>query len=60
MRLQKPTCHIEEGGFYVILFYSVFFGPNPQHIEVPRPGVESELQLPAYTTATAMPDPSRT
>ena len=27
-------------------------------MEVPRLGVESELQLPAYTTATAMPDPS--
>ena len=26
---------------------------------VPRLGVESELHLPAYTTATAMPDPSR-
>ena len=26
------------------------------HIEVPEPGVESELQLPAYTTAKAMPD----
>ena len=25
-------------------------------MEVPRPGVESELQLPAYTTATAMPE----
>ena len=25
-------------------------------MEVPRPGVESELQPPAYTTATAMPD----
>ena len=29
------------------------------HMEVPRLGVESELQLPAYPTATAMPDPSR-
>ena len=28
-------------------------------MEVPRLGVESELQLPAYTTATATPDPSR-
>ena len=28
-------------------------------MEVPRLGVESELQLPVYTTATAMPDPSR-
>ncbi len=28
-----------------------------QHIEVPRLGVELELQLPAYTTATVMRDP---
>uniref|UniRef100_A0A8D1M8R1 Cystathionine beta-synthase n=1 Tax=Sus scrofa TaxID=9823 RepID=A0A8D1M8R1_PIG len=28
-------------------------------MEVPRVGVESELQLPAYTTATATSDPSR-
>ena len=27
-------------------------------MEVPRLGVESELQLPAYTEATATPDPS--
>ena len=27
-------------------------------MEVPRPGVKSELQIPAYTTATAIPDPS--
>ena len=27
-------------------------------MEVPRLGVESELQLPAYTTATATGDPS--
>ena len=26
-------------------------------MEVPRLGVQSELQLPAYTTATATPDP---
>ena len=30
-----------------------FLGPHLQHMEVPRLGVESELQLPAYTTATA-------
>ena len=29
-----------------------------QHMEVPRLGVESELQLQAYTTATATPDAS--
>ena len=28
-------------------------------MEVPRVGVESELQVPAYTTATAAPDLSR-
>ena len=28
-----------------------------QHMEVPRLGVESELQLLAYSTATATPDP---
>ena len=27
-------------------------------MKIPRLGIESELQLPAYTTATAMPDPS--
>ena len=27
-------------------------------MEVPRLGVETELYLPAYTTATATPDPS--
>ena len=34
-------------GFFVV----VVLGPHPQHIEVPGSGVESELQLPAYTTA---------
>ena len=28
------------------------------HVEVPRLGVESELQLPDYITATATQDPS--
>ena len=36
----------------------VFLGPHSQHMEVSRLGVKSELQLSAYTTATAMPDPS--
>ena len=38
-----------------------FFLSRAQHLhmEVPRLGVESELQRPAYTTATAIPDPSR-
>ena len=28
-------------------------------MDIPRIGAESELRLPAYTTATATPDPSR-
>ena len=35
-----------------------FLGLNLQHMEVPRLGVKSELQLLAYTTAIATPDPS--
>ena len=38
-------------------FFGLFFGgQHLQHMEVPRLGVESELQLPAYATATAMQD----
>ena len=44
---------------FIYLFFCYFFGPLPQHMEVPRLGVESELQPPAYTRATAMRDPSR-
>ena len=39
-------------------FFLVFLGPYLWTMEVPRLGVKSELQLPAYTTATAMPDPN--
>ena len=35
-----------------------FLGPPLWHMEVPRLGVELELQLPAYTIATAMRDPN--
>ena len=38
--------------------FLVFLGPYPWHMEVPRLGVKLELQLPAYTTATATWDPS--
>ena len=34
-------------------FFLVFLGPNLQHMEVSRPGVKSELQLPAYAIVTA-------
>ena len=39
-----------------LFFVFCFLGPHPQHMEVPRLGVESELRLLAYTTATAMQD----
>ena len=41
------------------LSFLFFLGPYLQHMEDPRPGGELELQLLAYTTATATPDPSR-
>ena len=46
-----------------MLLYQLFInfcllGLHWRHMEVPRLGVKLELQLPAYTTATAMPDPS--
>ena len=39
-------------------FFFFFSGPHPQHVEVSRQGVKWELQLPTYTSAIAMRDPS--
>ena len=39
--------------------FNFFLGLHLQLMEVPRLGVELELQIPGYTTATATPDPSR-
>ena len=37
-----------------LIFFFFFLRSAPMaHTEVPRPGVELELQLPGYTTATA-------
>ena len=45
--------------FVVCLFVCLFvLGLYLGHMEVPRLGVESELQLPAYATATATREPS--
>lgn len=41
-----------------ILTFFFFLGLHLQYMEVPRLGVKSELQLPAYTTVTATPAPS--
>ena len=43
----------EERSSDALSFFFCFLGLHPRYMEVPRPGVESKLQLPAYTTATA-------
>ena len=40
----------------IFFFFLIFLGLHLQHTEVPRLGAESELQMPAYATATGMPD----
>ena len=42
--------------FLSFLFSFVFLGLHPWHLEVPRLGVKSELQMPATATAITMPD----
>ena len=44
--------------FVCLSFSFCFLGPHLWHMEVLRLGVELELQLLVYTTATATPDPS--
>ena len=44
--------------FFFFFFFLVFLGPHLQYMEVPRLGVELELQPLDYTTITAMQDPS--
>ena len=58
---RKSACHPVKQmssllGCFKKIFFLCFLGPHPQHMEVPRLGVESELQLPAYSTTTAMGD----
>ena len=40
----------------ISFFLFLLLGPHLQYMEVPRLGVQRELQLPAYTTATATSD----
>jgi len=46
--------------FLLFIFFCLFVlsGAVPWHMEVPRLGLSSELQLPAYARATATWDPS--
>ena len=45
--------------FFFFSFLFFFLGPHLWHMEVPWLGVELELELPAYATATANQDLSR-
>ena len=50
----KPLCHSGNSWMSVIIyFFFLFLGAGLQHMEDSGPGVELELQLPGYTTATA-------
>ena len=51
--IRRPVYGVVSSFFLLLSF---FLWPHLQHMEVSRPGVESELQLWAYTTATAMLD----
>ena len=46
-------------GFFCLFVFLFCLEPQVQHMQVPKLGVESELQLLAYTTATAMQHLSR-
>ena len=54
--------HQDHPMFWVSPFFFFFlfglFRANSPHMEIPRLGVELELQLPAHAIATAMPYPS--
>ena len=56
MNLCEPKTQLKKHNSLHIFFGGR--GQHPKHIEVPRQGVKSELQLPANTTAAATPDPS--
>ena len=45
--------------YHLFIYLCVLFRAAPTACGVPRLGVQSELQLPAYTTATATPDLGR-
>ena len=51
---QRPTVQIDV--FIFIFYFVLFLRPHLQYMEVPGLGIELDLQLPAYTTAIAMPD----
>ena len=56
--VKKANARIMLSLQFFFFFSFVSLGLYLQHMEVPRLGIQSELQLPAYATATATQDPS--
>ena len=57
-KAQLENVLLNTGLEHLYLFIFCFLGPHSQHMEFPRLEAKMELQLPAYTSATAMWDPS--
>ena len=57
--LTEDCSYVYCSDYSFFFFFLGFLGPHLRHMEVPRLGVQLELQLPAYTTTTATSDPSR-
>ena len=57
---ESPNHYHSKGRITIIIFvcFCFFFRAHPWHMEVPKLGVELELHLLGYTTATATWDPS--
>ena len=53
----SPCQHSSSWNSGLLSFFFPFLGPHLQHREVPKQGIELELQLPAYDTATARATP---
>ena len=53
------TVHLYLDKLIYSFFPFFFLGLQLRHMEVPRLGVKSELQMLAYTRATATPGPNR-
>ena len=53
MNFHRKKFNVKSGGSFVC-----FLGLHLRHVEVPRLGVELELQLRTYSAPTAMRDPS--
>ena len=55
----KVGTPVKSGFFFFFFFFFVFLGLQLRHMEIPRLGVEFDMPLLAYPTATATPNPSR-